>query len=167
MLAYKLITTIEELEPYRSIWSEILEKEYNNNPFIEYEWISTWWTTLGIHDNVKIYIVEHQGIAVAFFPLVHSVRFGTIHYFSFLGQGFATYMEVIADKEWLEPSITFLLKEFSRKYKRYLIVLHGLLESKNTSQELEKYAIEYQMPHSIFRTVTSLLISKPFLWKHF
>ncbi|MFF5818787.1 GNAT family N-acetyltransferase [Lysinibacillus capsici] len=157
MLAYKLITTIEELEPYRSIWSEILEKEYNNNPFIEYEWISTWWTTLGIHDNVKIYIVEHQGIAVAFFPLVHSVRFGTIHYFSFLGQGFATYMEVIADKEWLEPSITFLLKEFSRKYKRYLIVLHGLLESKNTSQVLEKYAIEYQMPHSIFRTVTSYI----------
>ncbi len=66
-------------------------------------------------------------------------------------------MEVIADKEWLEPSITFLLKEFSRKYKRYLIVLHGLLESKNTSQELEKYAIEYQMPHSIFRTVTSYI----------
>ena len=99
MLAYKLITTIEELEPYRSTWSEILEKEYNNNPFIEYEWISTWWITLGIHDNVKIYIVEHQGIAVAFFPLVHSVRFGTIHYFSFLGQGFATYMEVIADKK--------------------------------------------------------------------
>lgn len=157
LLAYKLITTIEELEPYRSTWSEILEKEYNNNPFIEYEWISTWWTTLGIHDNVKIYIVEHQGVAVAFFPLVHTVRFGTIHYFSFLGQGFATYMEVIADKEWLEPSITFLLKEFSRKYKRYLIVLHGLLESKNTSQELEKFAIEYQMPHSIFRTVTSYI----------
>ena len=66
-------------------------------------------------------------------------------------------MEVIADKEWLEHSITFLLKEFSRKYKRYLIVLHGLVESKKTSQELEKYAIEYQMPHSIFRTVTSYI----------
>ncbi|MGY4797129.1 GNAT family N-acetyltransferase [Lysinibacillus fusiformis] len=157
MLAYKLITTIEELEPYRSTWSGILEKEHNNNPFIEYEWISTWWATLGVQENVEIYIVEHQGVAVAFFPLVHCIRFGTIHYFSFLGQGFATYMEVIADKEWLEHSITFLLKEFSRKYKRYLIVLHGLVESKKTSQELEKYAIEYQMPHSIFRTVTSYI----------
>lgn len=154
LLTYKLITTIEALEPYRSTWSTLLEKEHNDNPFIEYEWVSTWWTTLGTHDNVEIYVVEYQGVAVAFFPLVHTVRFGKVHHFGFLGQGFATYMEVVAEKNWLERSINFMLKELSKKYKRYLMVLHGLLESKNTSQELEKFALEYQMPHSIFRTVT-------------
>ncbi|WP_155590009.1 GNAT family N-acetyltransferase [Lysinibacillus cavernae] len=156
MLAYRLITDIEALEPYRSTWSGILERVHNNNPFIEYEWISTWWTTLGVHDNVEIYVVEHQGMAIAFFPFVHSVRYG-MHHFSFLGQGFATYMEVIAEKQWLERSIDFLLKELSQKYKRYLMVLQGLLESKGTSQTLEKYAIEYQMSYSIFRTVTSYI----------
>jgi len=145
---------MEALEPYRSTWSGILEREMNNNPFIEYEWVMTWWTTLGIHDNVEIYVVEHQGMAVAFFPLVHSVRFGKVHHFGFLGQGYATYMEVIAEKQWLERAVDYILKVFTQKYKRYLIVLHGLLESKATSQELEKYAIEYQMPYSIFRTVT-------------
>ncbi|UZM98857.1 hypothetical protein OL548_32095 [Lysinibacillus sp. MHQ-1] len=67
MLDYKIITSMDMLEPYRSTWSGILEQGKNNNPFIEYEWVTTWWATLGIHDNVEIFIVEHQGTAVAFF----------------------------------------------------------------------------------------------------
>ncbi|WP_308741235.1 GNAT family N-acetyltransferase [Lysinibacillus sphaericus] len=157
VLDYKIITSMDMLEPYRSTWSGILEQEKNNNPFIEYEWVTTWWATLGIHDNVEIFIVEHQGTAVAFFPLVHTVGFGKIHYFGFLGQGYATYMEVIAEKQWMERAIHYILKVFTQKYKRYLLVFQGLIESKDTSQQLEKYAIEYQMPYSIFRTVTSFI----------
>ncbi|MGA3677955.1 GNAT family N-acetyltransferase [Lysinibacillus agricola] len=171
MLSYRLVTTMEELESYKNTWSEILEREKNDNPFIEFEWVSTWWTTLGVHDNVEIYIVEQNGVAVAFFPFVRYVRFGGIHYFVFLGQGFATYMEVIAEKQWKEPAIEYLLKELSRKYKRFILVLQGLLESKHTSQILEKYAIEYQVPHSIFRTVTPYIDFQSikiedFLYKH-
>jgi len=171
VLSYRLVTTMEELESYKNTWSEILEREKNDNPFIEFEWVSTWWTTLGVNDNVEIYIVEQNGVAVAFFPLVRYVRFGGIHYFVFLGQGFATYMEVIAEKQWKEPAIEYLLKELSRKYKRFILVLQGLLESKHTSQILEKYAIEYQVPHSIFRTVTPYIDFQSikledFLYKH-
>lgn len=171
MLSYRLVTTMEELESYKNTWSDILEREKNDNPFIEFEWVSTWWTTLGVNDNVEIYIVEQNGVAVAFFPLVRYVRFGGIHYFVFLGQGFATYMEVIAEKQWKEPAIEYLLKELSRKYKRYILVLQGLLESKHTSQILEKYAIEYQVPYSIFRTVTPYIDFQSikiedFLYKH-
>ena len=171
MLSYRLVTTMEELESYKNTWSDILEREKNDNPFIEFEWVSTWWTTLGVNDNVEIYIVEQNGVAVAFFPLVRYVRFGGIHYFVFLGQGFATYMEVIAEKQWKEPAIEYLLKELSRKYKRFILVLQGLLESKHTSQILEKYAIEYQVPYSIFRTVTPYIDFQSikiedFLYKH-
>lgn len=171
MLSYRLVTTMEELESYKNTWSDILEREKNDNPFIEFEWVSTWWTTLGVNDNVEIYIVEQNGVAVAFFPFVRYVRFGGIHYFVFLGQGFATYMEVIAEKQWKEPAIEYLLKELSRKYKRFILVLQGLLESKHTSQILEKYAIEYQVPYSIFRTVTPYIDFQSikiedFLYKH-
>ena len=171
MLSYRLVTTMEELESYKNTWSDILEREKNDNPFIEFEWVSTWWTTLGVNDNVEIYIVEQNGVAVAFFPFVRYVRFGGIHYFVFLGQGFATYMEVIAEKQWKESAIEYLLKELSRKYKRFILVLQGLLESKHTSQILEKYAIEYQVPYSIFRTVTPYIDFQSikiedFLYKH-
>jgi len=171
VLSYRLVTTMEELESYKNTWSDILEREKNDNPFIEFEWVSTWWTTLGVNDNVEIYIVEQNGVAVAFFPFVRYVRFGGIHYFVFLGQGFATYMEVIAEKQWKEPAIEYLLKELSRKYKRFILVLQGLLESKHTSQILEKYAIEYQVPYSIFRTVTPYIDFQSikiedFLYKH-
>lgn len=171
VLVYRLVTTIEELESYKDTWSGILEREKNDNPFIEYEWISTWWTTLGSKENVEIYIVEYKGDSIAFFPFIRSVRFGGIHQFSFLGQGYATYMEVIAEGIWKEQAMDFLLKELTRNYKRIIFVLHGLLESKKTSYVMEKYAQERQLPHSVFRTVTPYIDFKSmelkaFLQKH-
>ncbi|QDP99987.1 GNAT family N-acetyltransferase [Lysinibacillus fusiformis] len=171
MLVYRLVTTIEELESYKDTWSGILEREKNDNPFIEYQWVSTWWTTLGSEENVEIYIVEHKGESVAFFPFIRTVRFGGIHQVSFLGQGFATYMGVIAEGVWKEQALEYLLKELTRKYKRVIFVLHGLLESKKTSYLLEKYAQERQLPHSVFRTVTPYIDFKSmelnaFLQKH-
>ncbi|MGE7093539.1 GNAT family N-acetyltransferase [Lysinibacillus sp. NPDC048646] len=171
MLVYRLVTTIEELESYKDTWSGILEREKNDNPFIEYQWVSTWWTTLGSEENVEIYIVEHKGESIAFFPFIRTVRFGGIHQVSFLGQGFATYMGVIAEGVWKEQAMEYLLKELTRKYKRIIFVLHGLLESKKTSYILEKYAQERQLPHSVFRTVTPYIDFKSmelnaFLQKH-
>ncbi len=171
VLVYRLVTTIEELESYKDTWSGILEREKNDNPFIEYQWVSTWWTTLGSEENVEIYIVEHKGESIAFFPFIRTVRFGGIHQVSFLGQGFATYMGVIAEGVWKEQAMEYLLKELTRKYKRIIFVLHGLLESKKTSYILEKYAQERQLPHSVFRTVTPYIDFKSmelnaFLQKH-
>ncbi len=171
MLEYKLVTTINELETYKDTWSEILEREKNDNPFIEYEWISTWWMIVGHDENVEIYIVEHNGEAIAFFPFVHTSRFGGIHQFSFLGQGIASYMEVVAEKRWKEQAVHYLLKELISKFTRVLFVLHGLLESKDTSPILEKYTIAHQLPYSVFRVVTPYIDFKSielpnFLKKH-
>lgn len=171
MLEYKLVTTINELETYKDTWSEILEREKNDNPFIEYEWISTWWMIVGHDENVEIYIVEHNGEAIAFFPFVHTSRFGGIHQFSFLGQGLASYMEVVAEKRWKEQAVHYLLKELISKFTRVLFVLHGLLESKDTSPILEKYTLAHQLPYSVFRIVTPYIDFKSielpdFLKKH-
>lgn len=171
MLEYKLVTTINELETYKDTWSEILEREKNDNPFIEYEWISTWWMIVGHDEHVEIYIVEHNGEAIAFFPFVHTSRFGGIHQFSFLGQGLASYMEVVAEKRWKEQAVHYLLKELISKFTRVLFVLHGLLESKDTSPILEKYTLAHQLPYSIFRVVTPYIDFKSielpdFLKKH-
>ncbi|MET4561416.1 CelD/BcsL family acetyltransferase involved in cellulose biosynthesis [Lysinibacillus parviboronicapiens] len=171
MLVYRLVTRIDELESYKDTWSGILEREKNDNPFIEYEWVSTWWRTLGSKENVEIYIVERNGECLAFFPFIRFARFGGIHQFSFLGQGFATYMEVIAESIWKEQVMEYLLKELTQKYQRVIFVLHGLLESKQTSYLLEKYAQERQLPHSVFRTVTPYIDFKSvelnaFLQKH-
>ncbi|MFJ7649141.1 GNAT family N-acetyltransferase [Lysinibacillus sp. NPDC097279] len=171
MLEYKLVTTINELETYKDTWSEILEREKNDNPFIEYEWISTWWMIVGHDEHVEIYIVEHNGEAIAFFPFVHTSRFGGIHQFSFLGQGLASYMEVVAEKRWKEQAVHYLLKELISKFTRVLFVLHGLLESKDTSPILEKYTLAHQLPYSVFRVVTPYIDFKSielpdFLKKH-
>ncbi|GLC89780.1 GNAT family N-acetyltransferase [Lysinibacillus piscis] len=171
MLSYKLITTLAELASYQHTWSAILEREQNNNPFIEFEWISTWWATVGVQDNVEIYIVEQDGMAVAFFPLVHSVKWRTIHYFEFAGKGLATYMGVIAEKHWQEPAIAYLWQELAKRWKHLLVVWNGLLESTITSNLLEKHMIEHQLPYTIFRTVAPYIDFQAtslddFLYKH-
>lgn len=171
VLEYRLVTTIDELESYKETWTKILEREKNDNPFIEYGWVSTWWSILGCEENVEIYVVEHSGEPIAFFPFVHAIRFGGIHQFSFLGQGLASYMEVISEKIWKERVVQYLLKELINQYKRVLFLFHGLLESKDTSQILEKFTLERQLPHSIFRVVTPYIdfraIELPdFLKKH-
>ncbi|MFJ7951260.1 GNAT family N-acetyltransferase [Lysinibacillus sp. NPDC096418] len=154
MLEYRLVKSLNELEPYRETWSEILEVEKNDNPFVEYEWVATWWRMLGSEENIEIYVVEYNGKAVAFFPFIHIIRFGGIHQFGFLGQGFATYMEVISKGMWKEQAIEYMLSELARTFPRVLFVFHGLLESKETSRILEKYAIQRELSHSIFRIVT-------------
>lgn len=154
MLEYEIVTTIDELIPYKEIWADILERENNDNPFVEYEWISTWWTMLGCKENVEIYVVAHKKKAVAFFPFIHSTRLGGIHQFEFLGQGYAIYMEVIADKLWRERAIGYLLSELAGKFTRVIYMFHGLLESRETSRILEKYAVQRQLAHSIYRVVT-------------
>lgn len=156
MLKYEVIRTLHELEPYEEHWSNILKETNNDNPFVEFEWISTWWEIVGRSQPVEIYIVKNGDEPVAFFPFEHVKRLG-IHCFRFLGTGEAFYMQVISCKEWLEKSIQFLLIELEKRYRRILFDLDGLLESKDTSKKLEQFAIEKQYPHSIFRFVTPFI----------
>ncbi|RUL50502.1 GNAT family N-acetyltransferase [Lysinibacillus antri] len=156
MLQCKVITSLKDLEDYKEIWSQILERANNDNPFVEYEWIAAWWHFLGKADPVEIYVVVHKNTPIAFFPLTHTSRFG-IHQFKFIGDDVATYMQVISEKEWLEPAIEYLLDVLTKKYKRLLFELNGLLESRESSKVLEKIAIKRQLPYSIFRVVTPLI----------
>lgn len=156
MLKYEVIKSLHELEPYQKDWSNILEEFNNDNPFVEYEWISTWWEILGRSHPVEIYVVKNDDDPVAFFPFEHSKRFG-IHQYQFIGSDEAFYMEVISSPQWLEKSIQYLFTELEKKYGRVLFDLNGLLESKDTSNLIEKFAIEKQYPHSIFRVVTPFI----------
>lgn len=140
---------MEELESYRKSWADLLDKDGNTNPFIEVEWFFSWLTLWKKADSFEIYVVKHNKEVVAFFPFVHTVQFG-IHKFALIE---SDYMDIISYKQWREAAITYLFDELIKSYRRVIFQLNDLLESKETSQMIESYAIKDRLPYSIFRIV--------------
>ena len=149
MFQYSIVYSLEELENFRGSWAALLEKEGNTNPFIEPEWFFSWLSFFKKSGSFEIYIVKYNNEIVAFFPFVHSVRFG-IHQFQFIQ---SDYMDVISCAEWRGKAVQYLFDELSERFGRIIFQLIDLLESQETSRLIESYAIRNQLPYSIFRII--------------
>lgn len=149
----QVITSKEELEQYRDGWSHILEEKKNTNPFIEFDWISKWWEHLGGELQIEIMVVKRDDKIVAFFPFTYKKSlFGYTYKFMAFGQ--ANYMDFIANNNWLDESIEFVLDEIIRTRESVVFYLHGLLESENTPASLEKYLQRRSSKFSVHRVIT-------------
>lgn len=65
------IRTDDELTLYKDIWDQILAREHNDNPFIEYAWFYNWWKIIGRKKRVELYAVKEEENIIAFFS-IHS-----------------------------------------------------------------------------------------------
>lgn len=150
------IRTDDELMWYKEIWDGILEEEDNDNPFIEFAWFYNWWQIVGRKERVELFAVEHEGIILAFFPFTVTSRWG-IRVYTFVGESIANYTGVVAKKEWLMDTTTFVFDELLKKHQHVIFSLHGLLESKESTKVIEQYFVERQLRISMFRVVTPYL----------
>nr|WP_106780698.1 GNAT family N-acetyltransferase [Lysinibacillus timonensis] len=156
MLEYKVVKTGEQLQKYKQHWSDLLAEDNNDNPFIEYEWFSLWWETLGKNDPVEVYVVLHNKQPISFFPFIHKVKFG-VHHFSFAGEGDTIYSDIITNEFWREEAIQYIMKVFSKRFGKVIFSINHLLESKETSKVIEKYVIQQQLAYSFYRIVVPLI----------
>lgn len=118
MFNYLIITALEQLKGYKKAWDDILEQEKNTNPFIEYEWISTWWATIGQSSNVEIYVVMEDKEAIAFFPLMREEHLG-VQKLTFLADGVANYMDIVVKTENKRNVLTYILDALLKKRMHY------------------------------------------------
>ncbi|MFE6168041.1 GNAT family N-acetyltransferase [Viridibacillus arvi] len=156
MFNYLIITALEQLKAYKKAWDDILEQEKNTNPFIEYEWISTWWATIGQSSNVEIYVVMEDKEAIAFFPLMREEHRG-IQKLTFLADGVANYMDIVVKSENKRNVLTYLLNALFKKEDALLLQLHGISEESATSNILELFLVENGFKYSFHRVVTPYL----------
>lgn len=153
MLTYDVVTDLSELEQYKTFWSEILEEESNNNPFIEFEFIFYWWKFFAKGQKIEIYMIKEDDIPIAFFPFVREKK-GKVQIFSFMCEKSANYMDMIARKEDKKMAIHFLFTSLEKVYTNVVFTLQGLLESSETTSFIEDYFVEKQRFYRIFRTVS-------------
>jgi len=70
----KIIHDFNELSPYRDRWNSILSNSSNNNVFLTYEWMSTWWEVYGSHKQLFVLLVEEEGNPVGIVPMYSEER---------------------------------------------------------------------------------------------
>nr|WP_106780692.1 GNAT family N-acetyltransferase [Lysinibacillus timonensis] len=154
MLKCDVINKIHQLQQFKHTWTNILEEEQNNNPFIEYEWIYSWWNCIGQNNpNIEIYVVRENDAPIAFFPFIRKQK-ANIQIVSFIGDKTSNYMDIIVKGSHKQVAIEFMLDWLFQKYKHIIFNLRGLLESNDTTNMIQDYFIQRKLPYSLFRTVS-------------
>ncbi|QFF99869.1 hypothetical protein PB01_14120 [Psychrobacillus glaciei] len=144
------IKTLKHLEVFKKEWNAILEENKNDNPFIEYVFISNWWRLKELQEKVEIYAVKEHNRIIAFFPFQVKKKRST-YVFHFIGHSDADYMDFIVKKVDLKRTIMFTLDELIRLKKSIVVSLHGLLESSSTIDSLSEYLIARNLKFRDYR----------------
>ncbi|PAQ16063.1 hypothetical protein CD798_03220 [Bacillaceae bacterium SAOS 7] len=148
-----IITSLQQLESYRSNWTEILEENENDNPFIEYGWITTWWRYLSGDNQLFIIGVQHENEMIAFVPFMKKKGL-LLERIYFIGYGQANYMDMIVSDKWKETVIRFVLEELLEERGNIIFHLHGLLTSKGTDNLLIQFLSEKGVPFHLSKVVS-------------
>lgn len=136
---------IERVDSYEGFlkleraWDELLRESDADNPFLTFEWMSTWWQHYGSGKELFILIVKENGKAVAIAPLMKSrnILFRVIE---FIGTGRSDYLDIIAarKKERIVESIMSYLLSVKREWD--LINLQDLPFFSATIEEMNNGA---------------------------
>ncbi len=102
------INRLEEWVPIKEDWNRLLSRSENNNLFLTFEWLSTWWRHFGENSifsgkkRLRILLLREGSDIVGIAPLMvrELRRFGvTIKALEFIGCGLGDYSDFILTKD--------------------------------------------------------------------
>ena len=110
----------------RSKWNELLRSSASDNPFLTWEWMHSWWKTLGGSSGLRLIVVRSGGELTAIAPL--RLVTAPLYWFSrleFLGTGEAgsDYLDVLVRRGTERESLT-AIAEFLTSRKLALRLSH-------------------------------------------
>ncbi len=75
MMEVKEIRSLEQLEALEPRWNALLAESGVANPFLTFEWISSWWRSFGngesgTRNGLRVIVVEAEGEPIAIAPLM-------------------------------------------------------------------------------------------------
>ncbi len=66
------LQTINELRDSETEWNQLLSQSLDNNPFLTYEWLTSWWKYFGKGRELKLFTAESQGPVSLVVPVMYS-----------------------------------------------------------------------------------------------
>ncbi len=94
----EIIRNIEELNAMEEIWSDLLDKCPDKNPFFTFNWICAWWEFFGMGRQLFVMVIYSRGEVCGIVPLMISreVLLGiTLRKLQFIGVKKSDYMGAI------------------------------------------------------------------------
>lgn len=82
MLNIVEVNTFDELLELRYIWNRLLARSRDNNIFLTWEYLSTWWRHFGSGKELRTLVIEDSNEIIAIAPL-RSSRYGFASVFSY------------------------------------------------------------------------------------
>ena len=62
----EIVKDIEKLRLYKDKWQEILHDQSNENPFIELDWVISWWHYFGKHHELFVIVLKDSNTIIGF-----------------------------------------------------------------------------------------------------
>lgn len=133
-----VVNSLEELTDYKEEWDKILIDNNNSNPFLEFEWIESWWNIFGKGHSLFVLVMKMEERIVGFCPfMIIKKRF--LKEIAFIGHPESLYMEFILAKEGGAQCIKSALDYIINLKGNYLLHLNGLFDESDTFKILENY----------------------------
>jgi CelD/BcsL family acetyltransferase involved in cellulose biosynthesis len=63
---------IDEINDFETEWNGLLAQSLDNNPFLTYEWLTSWWKHFGKGRELKLFTAESQGAISLLVPVMYS-----------------------------------------------------------------------------------------------
>lgn len=133
-----VIRTIYELKLYKNEWDRILQENKNDIPFIEFDWVSNWWSFLGRGHELFVLLITDGGNIAGFCPMMLTNRkfYGEI---SFMGYPQANNMDIVIHEKYKDQAVKFLIDYFLNNKDRLIYNIHGLFEKSGSFNILKEY----------------------------
>lgn len=134
-----------ELATLSDIWNQILNKSENDNVFLTWEWISTWWRHFGEEKTLLVLLFKKDGNIIGIAPLMYrrqKQKFLTLGTIEFIGTGLSDYGDfiLIEDKKTCIGLIFNFLEKQSIKWD--IMDLRHMPEDSDTAILVQKVAEE-------------------------
>jgi CelD/BcsL family acetyltransferase involved in cellulose biosynthesis len=80
-LAILELQRIDELDDFETRWNHLLSRSLDNQPFLTYEWLTSWWKHFGKGRELKLFTAESEGAVSLVIPVMYSTHraFGLKH----------------------------------------------------------------------------------------
>ncbi len=153
----EILRTLPELETIADEWNQLLENSANNVPFLRYEYLTTWWRTLGGGEwqNGDLYVVtarHEKGELLGIAPLFLTENLIGQQALMLLGSiEISDYLDLIVSKDGLPSFVDALLEHLTGSDAPAWEVLdwYNILDDSPTLPTLEAGARKLGLHYSL------------------
>ncbi len=154
MLKIEEVNTKEDFIKLREIWNKVLVESDDNNLFLSFKWLFTWWDNFGMKNQLMILLVKdnEEVVGIAPFYIGNEKKWQIFNrkIVRFIGDGISDYAGIIAVENREKQVISAVLDYFEKNKHRWCeIVLMELKEDSSLIKYLDGNDRQYKWSNTV------------------